>query len=68
MLVKLTSAPTSIQKEPPRQVQALPGLQPFDMTAVFDHLMDETAWRTSLLKLGMNVTLISSKPQVSTNM
>ena len=66
MLVKLTSAITSIQKEPPQQIPALPGLRPFDMAAVFDHLMDETAWKTPLVKLGMDVTIVSSKPQYTT--
>ena len=68
MLVKLTStATTSIQKEPPRQVLALPGLRPFDMAAVFNHLMDETAWRMSLFKLGMDVTFFTFKPQFLTD-
>ena len=36
------------------------------MAATFDHLVDETAWRTSLKKLGMDVTLVSSKPKYTT--
>ena len=36
------------------------------MAASFDQLMDETTWRTSLTKLGMDVTMVSSKPLYST--
>ena len=42
-LVKLTIDHAFIEKEPPCQIKPIPDIRPFDITARFDHLLDETA-------------------------
>jgi hypothetical protein len=61
-LVRLIGSPTAIQKEPRGIIKALPNTRPFDFSILFDHLLDESAWRTPLFKLGVDVTVVSSAP------
>ena len=51
-LVKLTSSPKNVERETPHIIDALPNLRPFDLSVLFDPLLNETAWRTTLLMLG----------------
>ena len=65
--VRLTSTPNTIAREPERIVKELPGTRPFDISVLFDPLIDESAWRVRLLQLGFDVTIVSSKPVYSTS-
>ncbi len=62
VMVNLVSSPADVEKEPKRIIPSLPNTRPFDISALFDPLLDETAWRTVLVQLGFDVTVISSKP------
>ena len=64
MTVKLISSKVDIEKEPRRIIRALPNTRPFDLAIVFDPLLEAAAWRTHLYKLGIDVTVITSKPLV----
>ena len=61
-LVKLISTDACVEKETRRIVKQLPNLRPFDISVLFDPLLDETAWRTPLYQLGFDVTYIRSTP------
>ena len=61
-LVKLIGSPTAILKEPRGIIRGLPNTRPFDISILFDHLLGESAWRTPLFQLGVDVTVITSKP------
>lgn len=65
-LVNLTSSPKNVIRERPGVISATPKTRPFDLSVLFDHILDERAWRTDLLELGFDVTIISSKPSHST--
>ena len=67
MTVKLVSSPLDVEREPLQVVQSLPNLRPFDFCVTCDPLLDETAWRTPFHQIGFDVTVISSKPCVSTD-
>ena len=40
-------------------------IRPFDFSVLLDPLLDETAWRTPLFRLGFDVTYIKSTPLTS---
>ena len=48
MTVKLVSSETIVEREPPNVVPELPRLRPFDVSVMFDHMLDEDAWRSDL--------------------
>lgn len=64
--VKLTSSDKNVVMERLGVVKALPQTRPFDISVLFDHMLDERAWKTPLTELGFDVTFISSKPSFST--
>ena len=43
-------------------IRGLPNTRPFDISILFDHLLGESAWRTPLHQLGVDVTVVTSKP------
>ena len=61
-LVHFCDSETSVQRETPRLIGQLPGLRPFDVSVVFDHMMDGHSWNTPLYQLGFDVTVIGSVP------
>ena len=56
MLVKLTSSDTMVEREPPEVIPELPRLRSFDISVLFDHMLDEGAWRSDLKRLGIDTT------------
>ena len=40
----------------------MPNIRPFDFSVLLDPLLNETAWRTPLYRLGFDVTYIKSTP------
>ena len=65
-LVKLTSTPKNVLRERPGVIKAIPNSRPFDLSVLFDHLLDEQAWRTDLTELGFDVIVVPSIPSRST--
>lgn len=61
---KLISSPADVEKEPKKVIDLLPRSRPFDLAVTFNHLLEETAWRTPLYKLGFDVVTIPSKPRL----
>ena len=59
-LVKLTSSDAMIEREPLEVIPGLPRLRPFDISVLFDHMLDEDAWRSDLKMLGIDITIYSS--------
>ena len=59
-LVKMTSSNAMVDKEPEGMVKPLPYLRPFDISVLLDHMLDETAWRSPLKRIGFDVTMITS--------
>jgi len=41
-------------------VKPLPYLRPFGISVLLDHMLDETAWRSPLKRIGFDVTMITS--------
>ena len=64
-LVKLVSSDKCVETETPRIVKRMPNIRPFDFSVLLDPLLDETAWRTPLFRLGFDVTYIKSTPLTS---
>ena len=60
--VKLISGDTMVCKEKPRVIDKIPTIRPFDLAILFDHMLDETAWRSTLKILGFDVVVVPSKP------
>ena len=60
MMVGLVSTPNCVEKETPRMIKKLPNLRPFDISILFDPLLDETAWRTKIHRVGIDVVFIHS--------
>ena len=58
MLVKLTSSDAMVEQEPPEVIPELPRLHPFDISVLFDHMLDEDAWRSDLKMLGIDITIV----------
>ena len=52
MLVKLTSSESMVEQEPPEVVPKLPRLRPFDVSVLFDHMLDEDVWCSDLKTRG----------------
>ena len=44
MLVKLASNKAMVEREPPEIIPELPQLRPFDVSVMFDYMLDEDAW------------------------
>ena len=65
--VRLVSSPVDVEREPEKIVPSLPRLRPFDFCVTCDPLLDESSWRTPLHKIGFDVTVVSSKPCISTD-
>ena len=65
-LLNLTTTTAGVEKETPNVISLLPGLRPFDISVLFDHLTGESTWRSPITKLGFDVTIVSSKPKFST--
>ena len=55
--VNLIATNASVTTEPTGIVRALPSLRPFDICIHFDHVLDNSAWRTPLSRLGFDVTI-----------
>jgi hypothetical protein len=55
--VNLIATNASISTEPTSIIDSLPGLRPFDICVHFDHVLDNSAWRTPLSCLGFDVTV-----------
>ena len=58
MLVKLTSSESTVEREPPEVIPKLPCLHPFEVSVLFDHMLDEDAWRSDLKMLGIDITIV----------
>lgn len=61
-----TSTPNAINCEPKCIIKELPSTCPFDISVLFDPLI-ESEWPVCLLKPGFDVTIVSSKPVYSTS-
>ena len=57
MLVKLTSSDTMVEQEPPKVILELPRLRPFDISILFDHVLDKDVWRSDLKMLGIDIAI-----------
>ena len=66
--VKLISSDTMMDTETPRVLDKVPTLKPFDISILFDHMLDESAWRCSLHMLGFDVVCAKSTLTRSTAM
>ena len=51
MLVKLTISEAMVEQEPPNIIPKLPRLRPFDVSVMFDHMLDDDAWSSDLKML-----------------
>jgi hypothetical protein len=60
--VKLISGNTMMDCERPRVIDKIPTIRPFDFSILFDHMLDESAWRSPLKMLGFDVVCVGSKP------
>ena len=58
MLVKLTSSDAMVEREPSEVIPELPRLRPFDISVLFNHMLDEGAWRSDLKMLGIGITIV----------
>ena len=65
MMVGLVSTPNCVEKETPHMIKKLPNLRPFDISILFDPLLDETAWRTKIHLVGIDVVFIHSNASSS---
>ena len=59
MLVKLTSSEAMVEREPAEVIPELPRLRPFGISILFDHMLDEDAWRSDLKMPGIDITILS---------
>ena len=57
---KLIPGAASIEKELQGLIQLAPKLRPFDLSIKLDHVIGKDRWRTSLDRIGIDVTVISS--------
>ena len=48
MLVKFTSREAMVEREPSEVIPKLPRLRPFDVSVMFDHMLDEDSWGLDL--------------------
>ena len=55
LLVKLASSESMVEREPPEVVPELPRLRPCDVSVLFDHVLDEDAWRLDLKCWGLTL-------------
>jgi hypothetical protein len=49
-----------VDKEPEGMVKPLIPLHPFNIAILLDCVLDETAWRSLLNRIGIDVTMITS--------
>ena len=59
-VVKMTSNNAIVDKEPEGMTKLLPLLCPFDISILLDHVLDKTARRSPLKRIGFDVTMITS--------
>lgn len=64
-VVKMTSNKTMLDKEPKGLVTPLPNMRPFDISINFNHMLNKTAWRVPLKRLGFDMTRVTSRPNPS---
>ena len=61
MSVKLISSEAMVEQEPPKTASELPRLRPFDVLAIFDHMLDEDKYMALGLENAKNdITILSS--------
>ena len=58
ILVKLTNSESTVEREPPENFPELPRLRPFDVSVLFDHMLDEDVWRSDLKMLRIDITIV----------
>ena len=56
----MTSNNVIVDKEPKGMVKPSPGLHPFNISILLDHMLDEIVWRNPLKIIGFGVTMITS--------
>ena len=57
---KLIPGASSVEKELRNLLQLAPKLRPFDLSVKLDHVIGKDRWRTTLDRIGFDVTVISS--------
>jgi hypothetical protein len=67
MTVKLISSETTVEREPPDVVPELPRLRPFDISVMFDHVLDKDAWRSDLKMLGLDITMVPPAKELTSS-
>ena len=65
--VKLISSETMVEREPPNVLPELPRLRPFDISIMFDHMLDEDAWRSDLKMLGLDITMVPPAKELTSS-
>ena len=67
VLVKLTRSETMVEQEPPEVVPELPRLRPFDVSVMFDHMLDGNVWRSDFKMLGIDITIVPPATELSSS-
>ena len=63
---KLIPSASSVEKELRNLIKLAPQLRPFDLSIKLDHVLGQDRWRTTLDRIGIDVTVISSAASSST--
>ena len=67
LLINLTSSETMVERERPEVVPGLPRLSPFDVSVMFDNMLDQDPWRSDLKILGIDISIVSPASEPSSS-
>ena len=67
MLVKITSSEAMVEREPPEIIPELPRLHPFDVSVIFDHMLNKDAWRSDLKIPEIDITIVPPATELASS-
>ena len=67
MTVKLCSSEAMVERESLDIIPKLSRLRPFDVSVMFDHMLDKAAWRLELKMLRVDTTIVLPATEITSS-